>query len=132
MSEPRSRGTPLHGGAGLGEVVKALTKGLGDANLGERAVGHGTFKDGESVGARDSVYVMTPLSAAGVLTLPHNLRRVPKWVKVFESTVGNDGVGQALVSSHNKHLWTATTIQVKVAALAGSLAGIQLTLEVGG
>jgi hypothetical protein len=132
MAEPKSRGIAIGGTPELGRVHSALQGSLGDANMQERGLGHGKYADGQNVGSRDSVYAFVNLSAAGLLTVPHGLGRVPGWAKLFEVVEGSDPAATIDVRSTDKPTWTRTTFRVRVQAITGSLAGMRLVFEVGG
>ncbi len=116
---------------------KRVLENLGDTNLANRGVSLGTGKNGTLAGKTDSVYVNAVLGAtvdsdgAQVLTLSHELGRVPAWANLWEM---HSMTGAATVQSYDKNSWTKTTIRVRVlkSSLSGALAGARMTLLVGG
>jgi hypothetical protein len=132
MAEPKSRGTPMGGPPDLGRAHSALQGSLGDANMQDRGLGHGQYADGKNVGSFDSVYAVKNLTAAGTFDIPHNLGRVPGWARVWEVEHGSDLGAQVQITSIAKASWTRATFRVRVQAIAGSLAGMKVTFELGG
>ena len=132
MAERKSKGTPMPGNATLDHALGALRGSLGDANMQDRGLGHGDYKDGSNVGSFDSVKAELLITTAGTFTVPHNLGRVPGWVRIWETEIGSDPTAVIQCASFNKAAWTRTTFQVRVSVQVGSAAGVKVHFEVGG
>ncbi len=126
-----ARGTPVP--PNLSAELQQVLGSLGDANCQERGFGHGSYVSGSTVGRRDSVWAFVVLAGSPIsVEVPHALGRVPGWAKVHEFVPKEGLDGLPGITSINKSKWTSTTIQIGVHALAGTIDGVTVVLEIGG
>ena len=110
------------------DLARVLSQ-LGDANVAERGLTLGGHSDGALAGRIDAIRAIKPLSTGMVeVEVAHALGRVPVEVVAWEVEAGPSNDLVLVVSAVKKSLWTATTVRVKVHAVAGSMTGAKLTL----
>ena len=127
----RPRGTAVSGATRSPEDQKVL-RNLGDANVMQRGLSLGSGADGSLAGRFDAVFATKVLAAGDVVVeLPHALGRKPGWAKLWETENAAGAVGLS-VYSEGKDSWTSSTVRVRLSIASGSLAGVKITLLVGG
>jgi len=105
--------------------------GLGSANMDDRAIKVAVAAD-QPVARNDQVYAIFQPTAGGIYEVRHNLQRIPQYASLWEVVAGPAAdLEIGAVVSVRKPLWTVSTVQVRISAVAGSFVGSSITLIVG-
>lgn len=133
---PTPKGAALSSSATIDQIRAAVAGGLGDANMQAFGLGEGDLADGSPYGSRDAVVAYKTLATgddtSSGCAVAHALGRVPRTVRLLqlELNPGQDAV--IAVAAKNRSEWTTSQVQVRIATVTGSIAGVRAAFVVGG